>query len=78
MSRQQLGTNCTFKKYHISYSQDQNKALLYKFILVLDRINLYFFSGDYGKNTILLSVTCFLGGVVSITEKEFEVHTVEN
>ena len=25
--------------------------------------------------TILLTVTCFLGGVVSITDKELEVHT---
>ena len=27
--------------------------------------------------TILLTVTCFLGGVVSITDKEFEVSTVQ-
>ena len=26
--------------------------------------------------TILLVVTCFLGGVVSVTDKEFEVRTV--
>ena len=28
--------------------------------------------------TILLTVTCFLGGVVSVTDKEFEVSTVPN
>ena len=26
--------------------------------------------------TIMLVVTCFLGGVISVTDKEFEVHTV--
>ena len=26
--------------------------------------------------TILLTVTCFLGGVVSVTDKEFEVYIV--
>ena len=28
--------------------------------------------------TILLVVTCFLGGVVSVTDKEFEVRDVQN
>ena len=27
--------------------------------------------------TILLTVTCFLGGFVSVTDKEFEVSTVQ-
>ena len=27
--------------------------------------------------TTLLTVTCFLGGVVSVTDKEFEVTTVQ-
>ena len=48
-------------------------VLLYKLILGLDRINLYFFNDDYGKD-----VTCFLGGVVSVIDMELEVRTVEN
>ena len=56
----------------------KDKVLLYKVKPVSPRINLYLYSGNYVKIqflTILLVVTCFLGGVVSVTDKEFEVHT---
>ena len=49
-------------------------------VSVSPRINLYLYSGKYDEDTIsdhrsILVVTCFMCGVVSVTDEELEVNT---
>ena len=51
----------------------------YKLVALSPRTNLYLYSGNYGEDTIqLLTITCFLGGVVSVTDKQFKVSNIHN
>ena len=54
------------------------KFFLYKLKSVLPRILVVETMAKIQFLTILLVVTCFLGGVVSVTDREFEVRTVHN
>ena len=58
---------------------NKDKVLLYKFMSIPPRINCTCTVVTMAKIqflTILLTVTCFLGGVVSVTDKELEVRDV--
>ena len=57
-------------------SHETDKVLLYKLMFGSLRRNVNLYIAMMAKTyflTILLTVTCFLGGVVSVTDKEFEV-----
>ena len=58
--------------------KEKDKILLYKLVSGPPRINLYLYMVTMAKIqflTILLVVSCFLGSVLSITDKEYEVNT---